>query len=71
MLKLMMETRGRFSVKMLKKCAHYHKYFDSEFNFLYSYYDKNTKENTVKNLQIANTHVRELIGLIRRERRVQ
>ncbi len=55
MLKLMMETRGRFSIKMLKKCAHYHKYFDSEFNFLYSYYDKNTKENTVKKLQIAIT----------------
>lgn len=43
MLKLMMETRGKFSVKMLKKCKHFDKYFDSEFNFLYTYYDKSTK----------------------------
>jgi serine/threonine-protein kinase PRP4 len=28
MLKLMMETRGRFSIKMLKKCLHVDRYFD-------------------------------------------
>jgi len=43
MIKLMMETKGKFSVKMLKKCKYFDKYFDSEFNFLYSFYDKSTK----------------------------
>ena len=30
-------------MKMLKKCKHYEKFFDSEFNFLHQFYDKNTK----------------------------
>lgn len=43
MLKLIMETKGKFSIKMLKKCKHAENYFDSEYNFLHNFYDKNKK----------------------------
>lgn len=29
MIKLMMETKGKFGVKMLKKCKYFEKYFDN------------------------------------------
>lgn len=48
MLKLMMETRGRFSMKMLKKCKRAEEYFDSDHNFLHQYYDSNAKTTVVK-----------------------
>jgi serine/threonine-protein kinase PRP4 len=53
MLKLMQETKGKFSIKMLKKCKFFEKHFDSEFNFLYTYYDKNTKETVVSKMQVG------------------
>ena len=55
MLKLMMETKGKFSVKMLKKCKFFEKYFDSEFNFLYSSYDKIKKTVTTTKIQASIT----------------
>jgi hypothetical protein len=50
-----METKGKFSIKMLKKCKFFEKHFDSEFNFLYNFYDKNTKLMTVSKLQLSIT----------------
>lgn len=43
MLKLMMETKGRFNIKMLNKSEFAEKYFDSDYNFLHQYFDKITK----------------------------
>lgn len=53
MLKLMMETKGKFSIKMLKKCKNYESYFDSEFNFLHNYYDTAKKEMTETKIQVS------------------
>ena len=39
--------------KHLKKCKFFEKHFDSEFNFLYSYYDKNTKTMAISKKQIG------------------
>ena len=55
MLKLMMETKGKFGVKMLKKSKHYDKYFDSQYNFLYSFYDKSKKSMAVAKMQVSIT----------------
>ena len=55
MLKLIMETKGKFSVKMLKKCKFFEKYFDSEFNFLYSSYDMITKTVATTKIQASIT----------------
>lgn len=51
---------------MLKKCKHYQQYFDSDFNFLYTYYDTHTKLNAVNKIQVAITQERELQGLLKR-----
>lgn len=69
MLKLMMETRGRFSMKMLKKCLYLDRYFDQEFSFLYEFYDSNTKTNLVKKMQISITPERDLLNLLRKHER--
>jgi len=69
MLKLMMETRGRFSIKMLKKCLHLKRYFDQEFTFLHEFYDANTKTNVVKKIQISITPERELLNVLRKHER--
>lgn len=55
MLKVIMQTKGKFSLKMLKKCKYFDKHFDSEYNFLYSWYDKNTKSMTVTKMQVSIT----------------
>jgi hypothetical protein len=55
MLKQMQETKGKFNVKMLKNCHFFDKHFDNEFNFLYETYDKSTKKNTIKKMQISIT----------------
>jgi serine/threonine protein kinase len=65
----MMETRGRFSIKMLKKCLHVDRYFDQEFSFLQEFYDPNTKNNAVKKMQISITPERELLNLLRKHER--
>lgn len=67
----MMETRGRFSIKMLKKCLHHNKYFDQESNFLYEYYDSNTKTNSIKKMQISITPDRDLLNLLRKNERFE
>jgi hypothetical protein len=51
----MQETKGKFNVKMLKNCHFFDKHFDNEFNFLYETYDKSTKKNTIKKMQISIT----------------
>lgn len=55
MLKLIMETKGKFSIKMLKKCKYVENYFDSEYNFLHNFYDKNKKEMTEVKIQVGIT----------------
>lgn len=55
MLKQMMETKGKFNVKILKNANFVDKHFDSEGNFMFETYDKATKKNTVKKLQVAIT----------------
>jgi serine/threonine-protein kinase PRP4 len=69
MLRLMMETRGRFSIKMLKKCLRLELYFDQEFTFLHEFYDPNTKNNVTKKLQISITPERDLLNLLRKHER--
>lgn len=43
MLKQMMETKGKFSNKMLGKSVFRDKHFDEDFNFLWGCVDKVTK----------------------------
>lgn len=66
MLHLMMQTRGRFSAKMLKKCVHLDKYFDSEFNFLHEYYDQQSKTTVIKKWQPSITPERDILNLLRK-----
>jgi hypothetical protein len=40
---------------MLKNCNFLDKHFDNEFNFLYDTYDKVTKKNAIKKMQISIT----------------
>jgi len=56
---------------MLKKCKFFEKYFDSEFNFLYSYYDKNTKKMAVSKMQVSIAPERELLGMLKRHCRFE
>lgn len=39
----MIETKGKFSNKMLNKSEFRFKHFDEEYNFFYNYYDRTTK----------------------------
>lgn len=66
MLRLIMQTRGRFSLKMLRKCRHFEKYFDSEYNFIMEYYDQQTKQLAVRVVTPAITPERELLNLLRK-----
>lgn len=71
MLRLMMESRGRFSIKMLKKCLHADRYFDQEHSFLCEYYDPHTKALATKKMQVSITPQRELLNLLRKNERFQ
>lgn len=51
----MMETKGKFNVKMLKNSIFMNKHFDEEFNFLFSTVDKITKKSVIKKMQISIT----------------
>ena len=42
MLKVIMETKGKFSMKMIKKSEWKEKHFDNDYNFLCRYCDKVT-----------------------------
>jgi serine/threonine-protein kinase PRP4 len=44
MLKLMMETKGKFSIKMINKSIFKDKHFDNDLNFLHHEVDNITKE---------------------------
>lgn len=50
MLKLMMETKGKFSIKMLSKSEFREKHFDNDFNFLCHTIDKITKQPKVQKM---------------------
>lgn len=55
MLKQMQETKGKFSNKMLAKSAFQDKHFDDDYNFLWSYVDKVTKEHKMQKMQVTVT----------------
>lgn len=61
-----METRGKFSSKMLRKCNHWQKHFDENFNFLCHYPNKNVKEPSFKKIQVSITPERELMNLLKK-----
>jgi serine/threonine-protein kinase PRP4 len=65
----MMETKGKFNVKMLKNCTFLEKHFDNELNFLYETYDKASKKNAIKKMQISITAERELLQRLRKHGR--
>jgi|LakMenEpi03Aug12_release.lakeMendotaPanAssembly.Ray.scaffolds.fasta_scaffold4056033_1 hypothetical protein len=54
----MMETKGKFNVKMLKNSNFRDKHFDNEHNFIYEYYDKSSKSDLRKKIQISITQDR-------------
>lgn len=58
MLKLIMETKGKFSIKMINKSNHREKYFDTDYNFLSEYVDGVTKNMAVKKMQLTITKER-------------
>ena len=55
MLKLIMQTKGKFSIKMLKKGVFTEKHFDHNYNFLERHVDPKTFATTMKvsNITIA------------------
>lgn len=55
MLKFIMETKGKFTIKMLNKSFHREKYFDDDYNFLFRFKDKITGEEKVNKMQITIT----------------
>ena len=46
-----MEMKGKFSLKMINKSEHKDKYFDSDYNFLWNYIDRVTKQRKVQKIQ--------------------
>ena len=44
MLKLMMETKGKMTMKMINKSNFKEKYFDNDYNFLCKYVEKQSGE---------------------------
>lgn len=48
MLKLVMDAKGRFPNKMIRKAQFREKYFDEQFNFLFKEIDKVTEMERVK-----------------------
>lgn len=65
----MMETKGKFNIKMLKNCTFLQKHFDNELNFLYETYDKASKKNAIKKMQISITAEKELLQRLRKHGR--
>lgn len=61
-----METKGKFSIKMINKSNHREKYFDSDYNFLYEYLDGITKNMAVKKMQLAITKEREIMNMLKK-----
>lgn len=46
-----METKGKFSMKMINKSEFKEKHFDGDYNFLFRYNDKYTNEARIKKIQ--------------------
>jgi serine/threonine-protein kinase PRP4 len=55
MLKYIMQTKGKFSIKMLKKGVFTDKHFDSNYNFLERQVDTKTWTTTVKTSTVTVT----------------
>ena len=66
MLKLMMETKGRFSIKMLNKSIFRQKHFDHDLNFLHHQIDKITKQPKEVKMQVNITAERDLMGMLKK-----
>ena len=64
MLKLMMELKGKFSNKMIKKGVMKDKHFDSQLNFQYLEVDKVTKKEKITVLSFVNPKKDLLASLI-------
>ena len=69
MLKQMMETKGKFSMKMLNKSFFVEKHFDSDHNFLFHCLDSLTKEPKVQKMQVNITSERDLMNLLKKSHR--
>lgn len=66
MLKQMMETKGKFSNKMLRKSVFRDKHFDDDYNFLWNYVDKLSKEHKVQKMQVNITAERDLMNMLKK-----
>lgn len=53
MLKVIMQTKGKFSIKMLKKGVFTNKHFDSNYNFLERQVDTKTWTTTMKAIVVT------------------
>ena len=71
LLSLILQTKGRVSLKMLKKCQHHSTYFDNDGNFLAPVYDHRTQTTTYHKIQPTITPERELLGMLKRHSRFQ
>lgn len=65
MLLLMQQTKGKFSIKMLKKGLFREKHFDSNYNFLERQVDPKTFAVTVKVTNICIAPGRDLLHLLK------
>lgn len=50
-----METKGKFNLKMLNKSEFREKHFDEDFNFLWGYIDRVTKQRKIQKMQVSIT----------------
>lgn len=66
MLKQMMETKGKFSIKMLNKSVFRQKHFDDDHNFLWSFVDPITKENKIQKIQVGVTAQRDIMNMLKK-----
>lgn len=67
MLKCIMQTKGKFSIKMLKKGVFTNKHFDNNYNFLEKQVDTKTWTTSVKAIAITVSPHRELLYLLKQK----
>lgn len=62
-----METKGKFSIKMLSKSEFRDKHFDADFNFLYHTIDKISKQPKVQKMEVTITAERDLMNMLKKQ----
>jgi len=65
MIKLILETKGKFSRKILKRAQYSNLYFTESGNFLSLEIDPYTKQEYIKDINISQLPSRDLLSLLK------